>query len=134
MAFFAPQFQIISDLHLETPLADPQYTTFKLRIKADNVRLLGDIGLVTNPKLFEWLRQLLQDNGSSRIFYVMGKNEPYRSTYEDAVVALRRFEHEAKNDSEAVLSFSAVTGTTSTTSRSWAAHSGHTSTQPTPQK
>ncbi|KAH6629323.1 hypothetical protein C7974DRAFT_376180 [Boeremia exigua] len=48
MAFFAPQFQIVSDLHLATPVPKPENAYFKLGIRADNLLLLGDIGLITD--------------------------------------------------------------------------------------
>ncbi|KAF3034380.1 hypothetical protein E8E12_001290 [Didymella heteroderae] len=97
MALFAPTFQIISDLHLETPVAAPQYAAFKLSVMSDDVLLLGDIGLTTDNRLLVWLRKLLEDNPSCRVFYVMGNHEPYRSTYEAAVRTLRGFEEEAKD-------------------------------------
>jgi predicted phosphodiesterase len=85
MALFPPTFQIVSDLHLETPVAAPQYAEFKLSVEADNILLLGDIGLTTEPRLFTWLRKLLEDNPASRIFYIMGNHEAYRNTHEDSV-------------------------------------------------
>ena len=69
---------------------------FKLNIRADNVLLLGDIGLVVHRELFDWLRKTLDDHRSCRIFYVIGNHEPYHTTYEDAVSSLRQFEAEAK--------------------------------------
>jgi predicted phosphodiesterase len=98
MSFFPPQFQIMSDLHLETPLTTPQYGTFHLHPQADNVFLLGDIGLVVDAGLFDFLRRTLDQNRGCRIFYVLGNHEPYRTTYEHAHKLLRDFEQEAKQD------------------------------------
>lgn len=97
MAFFPPRFQIVSDLHLETPVAAPQYVEYKLKVEADNLLLLGDIGLTIDPQLFVWLRKLLEDNPTCRVFYVMGNHEPYGSTYEDSSRSLRALEQEAKD-------------------------------------
>jgi hypothetical protein len=98
MSFFTPQFQIVSDLHLETPLITPQYTFFRLNVQADNLFLLGDIGLVADAGLFQFLRRTLEENRGCRIFYVLGNHEPYRTTYEYAYKSLRDFEQEAKSD------------------------------------
>lgn len=95
MASFPPTLQIVSDLHLETPVAAPQYADFKLSVEADNLLLLGDIGLTTDRELFIWLRKLLGDNPACRIFYVMGSHEPYRSTYENSIRKFRTLENYA---------------------------------------
>lgn len=52
MSFLFPRFQIISDLHLETPRLKPQYDIYDPKITASNVLLLGDIGLVKDDGLF----------------------------------------------------------------------------------
>ena len=57
-SFLTTQFQILSDLHLETPLTSPLYSTFKLKIHASNLFLLGDIGLAKDAALFTFLRTL----------------------------------------------------------------------------
>lgn len=98
MSLFTPQFQIASDLHLETPLTTPQYASFHLNVQADNVLLLGDIGLVVDDGLFKVLRRTLDENRGCRIFYVLGNHEPYRTTYEHAYDKLRSFEQEAMRD------------------------------------
>jgi hypothetical protein len=98
MSSFTPQFQIVSDLHLETPLTAPQYNSFCLDVQADNLLLLGDIGLVVDTGLVEFLRRTLDENRGCRIFYVLGNHEPYRTTYEHAYKLLRDFEQEAKSE------------------------------------
>ncbi|KAH8707626.1 hypothetical protein GQ44DRAFT_691291 [Phaeosphaeriaceae sp. PMI808] len=98
MSFFTPQIQIVSDLHLETPLTTPQYASFRLNVQADNLFLLGDIGLVVDAGLFHFLRRTLEHNRGCHIFYILGNHEPYRTTYEHACKLLRDFEQEAKDD------------------------------------
>jgi hypothetical protein len=95
MAMFPLQLQIISDLHLETPLNSPSYSTFTLSIQASNLCLLGDIGLVKDPGLFAFLRRTLEQSRGTRIFYVIGNHEPYQLPYALAVQKLRDFETEA---------------------------------------
>lgn len=96
MAFLSPDFQIVSDLHLETPISKPQYETYNLKITASNLLLLGDIGLVKDDGLFTWLRRCLEQNCGTRIFFVLGNHEPYQLTLDLAVQKLRAFEHVAK--------------------------------------
>ncbi|KAF1976762.1 hypothetical protein BU23DRAFT_427229, partial [Bimuria novae-zelandiae CBS 107.79] len=87
-------FQIISDLHLETPLASPSYTYFSqsqnFPIYAPNLCLLGDIGLAADPALFTFLRTLFTRSPTLRIFYILGNHECYTTTWclaEDALDA-----------------------------------------------
>jgi hypothetical protein len=97
MDLFTPTFQIVSDLHLKTPVAAPRYTTFKLSVKSDNLLLLGDTGLETDIRLLNWLRNLLEDNRLCWIFYVMGNHESYCTTHKEAVGVLQEFKKEAKD-------------------------------------
>jgi hypothetical protein len=83
-SLFNPQFQIISDLHLETPFQQPSYRSFHLNLAASYLMLLGDIGLVTDPGLFTFLEGLLKRTPNLTIFYVLGNHEPYQITLEDA--------------------------------------------------
>jgi len=96
MSRFPIQLQIISDLHLETPIVSPAYQTFSIDAQADNLCLLGDIGLVKDDGLFAFLRATLEKSGGSRIFYVIGNHELYQNSHELAVQRLRNFENEAK--------------------------------------
>jgi hypothetical protein len=98
MAFLISQFQIVSDLHLETPLLHPQYASFNIKIQANNILLLGDIGLVKDEGLFVFLRRCLDRNRGVRMFYVLGNHEPYHTTLEDAIQKLRAFEKEARSE------------------------------------
>ncbi|KAF2851360.1 hypothetical protein T440DRAFT_507266 [Plenodomus tracheiphilus IPT5] len=98
MSLLSPQFQIISDLHLETPISNPQYETYVPNIMANNVLLLGDIGLVKDAGLFTWLRRFLERNRSTRIFYILGNHEPYQLTLAATIQELRDFEVEANSE------------------------------------
>ncbi|KAJ8121980.1 hypothetical protein ONZ43_g1704 [Nemania bipapillata] len=96
MSAFPPQFQVLSDLHLETPILQPLYQTFELCVKGSHVFMLGDIGLVLDDALFSFLRDLLTKTRGSRFFYILGNHEPYKTTLPDAVARLRAFEKEAR--------------------------------------
>ncbi|KAI0483704.1 Metallo-dependent phosphatase-like protein [Xylaria cf. heliscus] len=91
-----PQFQVLSDLHLETPILQPLYRRFRFCVKGSHVFMLGDIGLVRDDALFSFLRGLLTNARGSRFFYILGNHEPYRTTLPDAVARLRSFEVEAR--------------------------------------
>lgn len=85
----SPRFQVISDLHLETPLSKPAYSHFyhasNFPLEADNIFLLGDIGLIADTEpLRGFLRSLLRRNHRLEIFYVLGNHEAYRMTLENA--------------------------------------------------
>ncbi|KAH5278750.1 hypothetical protein HBI71_025420 [Parastagonospora nodorum] len=86
------RFQIISDLHLETPLMSPSYSTFHLPIHAPNLFLLGDTGLTSHPQLFTFLSTLLHTHTSLRIFYILGNHEAYHTTLGTSTAALSAFE------------------------------------------
>ncbi|KAF2119384.1 Metallo-dependent phosphatase-like protein [Lophiotrema nucula] len=101
MSLFPTQFQIISDIHLETPKSKPTYTHFSkaanFPTKASNLCLLGDIGLVNQEEqLFAFLTSLLDRTPNLKIYYVLGNHEPYETTLEYAVSALERFETESR--------------------------------------
>lgn len=97
MSMLPLQLQIISDLHLETPLISPSYASLDLAILAD-ICLLGDIGLVKDDGLFAFLRSTLGRYKGHRVFYVIGNHEAYQMSYGLAVEKLRDFENEAKAD------------------------------------
>jgi len=98
MTFFAPQFQIVSDLHLETPMNNPQYLNINLTVNGSALFLLGDIGLVIHENLFVFLCDLLDRNRGCRIFYVLGNHEAYHTTFEYAVERMREFEQLARRE------------------------------------
>ena len=78
MSLFSARFQVVSDLHLETPLQNPMYGKFRLDIKANNLLLLGDIGLVKDEGLYTWLESLLKSTPNLKIFYIFGNHEYYQ--------------------------------------------------------
>jgi hypothetical protein len=86
------RFQILSDLHLETPLTSPSYAHLTIPICAPNLFLLGDIGLTTHPQLFTFLSSLLTTHPSLHIFYVLGNHEPYHTTLDLSTASLEAFE------------------------------------------
>lgn len=96
MSLFSPQFQILSDLHLETPFSKPLYTTYLPPIHAHTLFLLGDIGLVRDAELFAFLTRLLRSSPVLKVFYVLGNHEPYGITIDQAVNTIRAFETRTK--------------------------------------
>ena len=102
MSAFSPQFQVVSDLHLETPIASPAYDYFtkfsRVPLHASNLFLLGDIGLIRDDQLFTFLRSLLSRTPNLKIFYVLGNHEAYGITMVAALTAMRRFEESTKRD------------------------------------
>ncbi|KAF2106612.1 Metallo-dependent phosphatase-like protein, partial [Lophiotrema nucula] len=98
MSLFVPQFQIVSDLHLETPVTSPEYASFSLKTHCSNLLLLGDIGLVKDDGLFQFLRGLLSKDRGIRIFYVLGNHESYQLSFSQCLQRIRDFEKEAQLD------------------------------------
>jgi UDP-2,3-diacylglucosamine pyrophosphatase LpxH len=92
MSFLPLQLQIVSDLHLETPISKPAYLSFRLHVTGTHLFLLGDIGLVKDTGLFTFLRHLLDSHRGTRVFYVLGNHEAYQTTLHHAVSKLRDFE------------------------------------------
>ena len=90
-------FQIMSDLHLEFHFATPPrgsapgYDVFVPPAIADNLALLGDIGLIADrEKLFEFLERQLPR--FKRVFFVAGNHEFYRSaSYEEGLEKMTAF-------------------------------------------
>lgn len=89
LGFLPTQFEIISDLHLETPFPHGLYSTFKLSSTANYLCLLGDIGLAKDDELFEFLARILDKDRGLKILYVLGNHEPYQMTFE---TVMKRFE------------------------------------------
>lgn len=92
-----PRFQIISDLHLETPIQAPSYSHFSspanFPLIAPYLFLLGDIGLLFHEQpLLQFLRMLLSRNDKLKVFYVMGNHEPYHMTLKNAVERMDSWE------------------------------------------
>ncbi len=74
-------FQIMSDLHLETPLARPAYSEFPARITPQRpyLALLGDIGYACDNGLFEFLEDQLHH--FQIVFFLLGNHEAYGTSF-----------------------------------------------------
>ena len=83
-------FQIMSDLHLETPKSRPSYEDFQLDSACSCLALLGDIGNTLGERLFHFLERQVQQ--FDLVLYVLGNHEPYGITYLAAKSAFRAFE------------------------------------------
>ncbi|KAK2811165.1 hypothetical protein FQN50_002262 [Emmonsiellopsis sp. PD_5] len=83
------QIQILSDLHLESP---PSYDQFSITPHAPHLALLGDIGWVKEPGLFDFFRRQLAS--FETVFFLLGNHEPYFSSWPRARAQLRSFEDE----------------------------------------
>lgn len=83
------QFQIISDLHLESPAA---YDIFHIAPKAPYLALIGDIGYVKDEGFFHFLRN--QVKAFRIVFLVLGNHEPYHSSWTEVKFRTKRFEAE----------------------------------------
>jgi hypothetical protein len=71
---FSPQFHVLSDLHLETPVAQPSYKQAKIDLRAGNLSLFGDIGLIKDYGPFEFFRRILKKSADVKIFYIGNYN------------------------------------------------------------
>lgn len=85
------QFQILSDLHLET---HPSYE-FEFIQNAPNLALLGDIGHIEKDDLFKFLeRQLTR---FKLVFFLLGNHEPYHLKLPFAKQRVLRFSTKMEN-------------------------------------
>lgn len=92
--------QIVSDLHLETPLLRPRYDSFELPVSAPHLALLGDTGKANQPALFSFLQK--QIDRYQTVFFLLGNHEAYRcgteySSYSQACKLFKDFEREVNN-------------------------------------
>ncbi|TVY49169.1 Uncharacterized protein LOCC1_G000959 [Lachnellula occidentalis] len=85
------KIQLMSDLHLETPQARPTYQDFEIPPECQYLALLGDIGNVTDNRLFAFLENQLRS--FEVVFYLLGNHEPFGMTRLDAQTTVRAFEH-----------------------------------------
>ena len=83
------KFQLMSDLHLETPQARPSYSDFKIQPQCPYLALLGDIGNVGDSRLFAFLEEQLHN--FQIVFYLLGNHEPYGTSRQTAQTTLRTF-------------------------------------------
>lgn len=84
----------MSDLHLETPKARPSYEDFEIQPKCHCLALLGDIGNVSDPRLFDFFNRQLQQ--FETVLYLLGNHEPYGITFSEAKEIVLRFEAEVE--------------------------------------
>ncbi|KAJ5551771.1 hypothetical protein N7535_000289 [Penicillium sp. DV-2018c] len=82
-------FQILSDLHLESPSA---YDIYQIEPKAPYLVLTGDIGCVVDDGYFNFLRRQLEV--FRIVFLVLGNHEPYHSTWPETKSRIKSFEAE----------------------------------------
>ncbi|KAJ5515143.1 hypothetical protein N7463_004695 [Penicillium fimorum] len=80
------KFQILSDLHLDSPSA---YNVFKISPKAPYLALLGDIGVVKDPGFIAFIEAQLRQ--FQIVFFLLGNYEPYHSTWEETKQVLHQF-------------------------------------------
>lgn len=90
----AIRLQILSDLHLESPVA---YDIFDNNPKAPFLALLGDIGCVMNEGFFHFLRKQLAI--FQVVFLVLGNHEAYHSSWTETKSKVKRFKHDIDESS-----------------------------------
>ena len=77
------RIQLLSDIHLEIERREEMgYDTFKILPAAPVLALLGDIGLASDERLFNFVRMQFET-----VLYVLGNHESYDSTYVRAAFA-----------------------------------------------
>jgi hypothetical protein len=76
------QFQILSDLNLETPKARPSSVEYRIQRQCPRLALLRDIGNVLDPRLVGFLDRQLQQ--FEVVFYLSGNHEPYDTKFSRA--------------------------------------------------
>ncbi|KDQ12100.1 hypothetical protein BOTBODRAFT_424301 [Botryobasidium botryosum FD-172 SS1] len=82
--------QILSDLHLEIESpGSEEFYQFEIPKRADILALLGDIGCTNDNRLFGWLEVQLKK--FSKVIFVPGNHEPYRSSLSDSDARLTIF-------------------------------------------
>lgn len=87
-------FQIVSDLHLETPQIRPTYGDFEIEPRAPHLALLGDIGNVCDERLFLFLEKQLRQ--FQIVFFLLGNHEPYGTSFPTARATIKSFENKMK--------------------------------------
>ncbi|BDD58456.1 hypothetical protein MPDQ_003410 [Monascus purpureus] len=88
------RLQILSDLHLESPVA---YDIFNINPKAPFLALLGDIGYVMDEGFFHFLRKQLAI--FHVVFLVLGNHEAYHSSWTETKSKVKRFKHDIDESS-----------------------------------
>lgn len=80
------RFQLVSDLHLESPKA---YDIYNIPTTAPNLILAGDLGCTNDPGLFDFLEAQLAK--FHKIFFLFGNHEPYGIDWAKAKSAIADF-------------------------------------------
>ena len=81
-----PQFQIVSDLHLET---HPSYQSYQIPNTSSYLALVGDIGHVSSPHFLLWLEALLHRFWI--VFFLLGNHEPWHLSLPNAKAKMKAF-------------------------------------------
>ncbi|KAH7029070.1 Ser/Thr protein phosphatase superfamily [Microdochium trichocladiopsis] len=88
------EFQIVSDLHLESPKA---YDSFEISPRAPYLALLGDIGCTKHRNGYlGFLRRHL--HLFKIVFLVLGNHEPWYSSWDDSREQMREFEETIRHE------------------------------------
>jgi Calcineurin-like phosphoesterase len=82
----AVQFQILSDLHLESP---PAYDIYEIPPRAPYLALLGDIGNSISNGLIDFLAKQLTK--FEIVFLLLGNHEPYHGSWQDVKARVNAF-------------------------------------------
>ncbi|TVY41381.1 Uncharacterized protein LSUB1_G003254 [Lachnellula subtilissima] len=85
------KIQLMSDLHLGTPQTRPTYQDFEIPPECQYLALLGDIGVIGDNRLFDFLEKQLRS--FEVVFYLLGNHEPFGITRLEAQTSVRAFEH-----------------------------------------
>ncbi|EEH04600.1 serine/threonine phosphatase [Histoplasma capsulatum G186AR] len=85
-------FQILSDLHLESPNA---YGVFDIPAKATYLALLGDIGNVCDAGFFSFIEAQLCK--FQHVFLLLGNHEPFNSSWAEVRRQINEFSHKVEN-------------------------------------
>ena len=80
----------MSDLHLETPKAQPLYEKVETQPVYPCLALLGDIGHTSDPRLFDFFNRQLQK--FQALLFLLGNHEPYGITFPKAKEIIPAFE------------------------------------------
>ncbi|KAI5780536.1 Ser/Thr protein phosphatase superfamily [Geopyxis carbonaria] len=103
------RFQLLSDLHLESPRS---YSTYTFAATAPNLVLAGDIGNTRDAGFFTFIHTQL--SRFERVFLVLGNHEPYHSSWPDAEAAVFQFAASLKHPSNSTTTSAATSTATST--------------------
>jgi hypothetical protein len=87
-------FQIMSNLHLETPQSRTTYADIDSKPCASHLALLGNTGNVCEERLFPFLET--QRRQFQIVLFLLGNHEPYGTSFPAARAIMRSFENKMK--------------------------------------